>query len=183
MTPAPGSRPDGRKQIYRGRVVTLNLETVTLPNGATIELEVIRHQGAAAAVPLTDDGSVLLIRQYRHAAGGYIYEIPAGKIDPGEDPLACAAREVEEETGRRASSLVPMLSFYTTPGFTDEVIYLYLATGLTAGTQKLERDEVLDVVEMPLEEAIRRVADGTIRDAKTIIGLQAASLAQRPVQP
>ncbi len=183
MTSPPGSRPDGRKQIYRGRVVTLNLETVTLPNGATIELEVIRHQGAAAAVPLTDDGSVLLIRQYRHAAGGYIYEIPAGKIDPGEDPLACAAREVEEEIGRRASSLVPMLSFFSTPGFTDEVIYLYLATGLTAGTQKLERDEVLDVVEMPLEEAIRRIADGTIRDAKTIIGLQAAYLARGPRQP
>ncbi len=163
--------------------MTLNLETVTLPNGATIELEVIRHQGAAAAVPLTDDGSVLLIRQYRHAAGGYIYEIPAGKIDPGEDPLACAAREVEEEIGRRASSLVPMLSFFSTPGFTDEVIYLYLATGLTAGTQKLERDEVLDVVEMPLEEAIRRIADGTIRDAKTIIGLQAAYLARGPRQP
>jgi ADP-ribose pyrophosphatase len=164
-------------------VVTLNLETVTLPNGATIELEVIRHQGAAAAVPLTDDGKILLIRQYRHAAGGYIYEIPAGKIDPGEDPLACAAREVEEETGRRASSLTPMMSFYTTPGFTDEVIYLYLATGLTAGIQKLERDEVLDVVETPLEEAVRRIADGTIRDAKTIIGLQAAFLARLQRQP
>jgi len=180
---AEGSPPGERKEIYRGRVVTLNLETVTLPNGATIELEVIRHHGAAAAVPLTDDGNVLLIRQYRHAAGGYIYEIPAGKIDPGEDPLACAAREVEEEIGRRAASLVPMLSFYTTPGFTDEVIYLFLATGLTPGTQSLDHDEVLDVVEMPLEQAMRRIADGTIRDAKTIIGLQAAYLAGHPRQP
>jgi len=180
---AEGSPPGERKEIYRGRVVTLNLETVTLPNGATIELEVVRHQGAAAAVPLTDDGNVLLIRQYRHAAGGYVYEIPAGKIDPGEDPLACAAREVEEEIGRRAASLVPMLSFYTTPGFTDEVIYLFLATGLTPGTQSLEHDEVLDVVEMPLEQAMRRIADGTIRDAKTIIGLQAAYLAGHPRQP
>ena len=183
MTSAEGSSPDGRKQIYRGRVVTLNLETVTLPNGATIELEVIRHQGAAAAVPLTDDGNVLLIRQYRHAAGGYIYEIPAGKIDPGEEPLACAAREVEEEIGRRASSIAPMLSFFTTPGFTDEVIHLFLATGLTPGTQSLEHDEVLEVAEMPLEQAIRHIADGTIRDAKTIIGLQAAYLARRPQQP
>lgn len=183
MKPAPGSPPEERKQIYRGRVVTLNLETVTLPNGATIELEVIRHPGAAAAVPLTDDGTVLLIRQYRHAAGGYIYEIPAGKIDPGEDPLACAAREVEEEIGRRASSVVPMLSFYTTPGFTDEVIYLFLATGLTPGTQSLDHDEVLDVVEMPLEQAMRHIADGTIRDAKTIIGLQAAFLARHPREP
>lgn len=178
-----GSPANGRKEIYRGRVVNLNLETVTLPNGSTIELEVIRHPGAAAAVPLTDDGNVLLIRQYRHAAGGYIYEIPAGKIDPGEDPLACAAREVEEEIGRRASSLTPMLSFYTTPGFTDEVIHLFLATGLTPGTQSLEQDEVLEVVEMPLEQAIRHIADGTIRDAKTIIGLQAAYLARRPRQP
>jgi ADP-ribose pyrophosphatase len=180
---APGPPAEERKQIYRGRVVTLNLETVTLPNGATIELEVVRHQGAAAAVPLTDDGNVLLIRQYRHAAGGHIYEIPAGKIDPGEDPRDCAAREVEEEIGRRAASLVPMLSFYTTPGFTDEVIYLFLATGLTPGTQSLEHDEVLDVVEMPLEQAMRRIADGTIRDAKTIIGLQAAYLAGHPRQP
>jgi len=183
VKPSPGSPTEERRQIYRGRVVTLNLETVTLPNGATIELEVVRHQGAAAAVPLTDDGNVLLIRQYRHAAGGYIYEIPAGKIDPGEDPLACAAREVEEEIGRRASSIVPMLSFYTTPGFTDEVIYLFLATGLTPGTQSLEHDEVLDVVEMPLEQAMRHIADGTIRDAKTVIGLQAAYLARYPKQP
>jgi ADP-ribose pyrophosphatase len=180
---ADGSPATGRKQIYRGRVVSLNLETVTLPNGTTIELEVVRHQGAAAAVPLTDDGNVLLIRQYRHAAGGYIYEIPAGKIDPGEEPLACAAREVEEEIGRRASSIAPMLSFFTTPGFTDEVIHLFLATGLTPGTQSLEHDEVLEVVEMPLEQAIRHIADGTIRDAKTIIGLQAAYLARRPQQP
>jgi len=179
----PGSPPEKRKQIYRGRVVTLNLETTTLPNGVTIELEVIRHQGAAAAVPLTGDGNVLLIRQYRHAAGGYIYELPAGKIDPGEEPLACAAREVEEETGRRASSITPMLSFYTTPGFTDEVIHLFLATGLSPGTQNLERDEVLEVVEMPLEQAIHRIADGTIRDAKTIIGLQAAYLARGSRQP
>lgn len=183
MNSMGGSPANGRKEIYRGRVVNLNLETVTLPNGSTIELEVIRHPGAAAAVPLTDDGNVLLIRQYRHAAGGYIYEIPAGKIDPGEDPLACAAREVEEEIGRRASSLTPMLSFYTTPGFTDEVIHLFLATGLTPGTQSLEQDEVLEVVEMPLEQAIRHIADGTIRDAKTIIGLQAAYLARRPRQP
>lgn len=180
MKATPGPPPDGRKEIYRGRVVNLNLETVTLPNGATIELEVIRHQGAAAVVPLTDDGNILLIRQYRHAAGGYIYEIPAGKIDPGEDPLDCAAREVEEEIGLRASSLAPMLSFYTTPGFTDEVIYLFLATGLTPGTQSLEHDEVLEVVKMPLEEAVRHIADGTIRDAKTIIGLQAAYLARGP---
>lgn len=164
------------KQIYRGRVVNLNVETVTLPNGATVELEVIRHQGAAAVVPLKDDGSVILIRQYRHATGGYIYEIPAGKLDPGEDPRHCAARELEEEIGCRASSLTRLLSIFTTPGFTDEVIHIFLAAGLSPGTQRLDHDEVLEVVEMPLDLAIARIADGTILDGKTIVGLQAVYL-------
>lgn len=165
-----------RKEIYRGRVVNLHLETVTLPNGTTLDLEVVRHPGAAAVVPLKDNGVVLLIRQFRHAAGGYIYEIPAGKLDPGEDPRQCAAREVEEEIGFRAASLKPLVSFFTTPGFTDEVIHVFLATGLTPGTQHLDHDEVLEVVEMSLDDAIARIADGTITDAKTIIGLQTAYL-------
>jgi ADP-ribose pyrophosphatase len=164
-------------------VVNLGVETVTLPNGATVELEVIRHQGASAVVPLREDGSVLLIRQYRHAAGGFIYEIPAGKLDPGEDPLACAERELEEETGHRAGRLEYLLTFFTTPGFTDEIIHIYLATELTPGVQNLEHDEVLDVVEMPLEHALQRIADGTIRDGKTIIGLQTAFLTRRERQP
>jgi len=175
MTGTPGPSRKVR-EIYRGRVVNLNVETVTMPNGATVELEVIRHQGAAAVVPLKDDGSVVLIRQYRHATGGYIYEIPAGKLDPGEDPLHCAARELEEEIGCRASSLIRLLSFFTTPGFTDEVIHIFLATGLTPGTQHLDHDEVLEVVEMPLDAAIARIQDGTIRDGKTIVGLQAVYL-------
>jgi ADP-ribose pyrophosphatase len=160
-------------------VVNLDVDTVTLPNGATIDLEVIRHPGAVAVVPLKADDTVLLIRQYRHAAGGFIHEVPAGKLDPGEDPLHCAARELEEEIGYRASRLTHALSFYTTPGFTDEVIHLFVATDLSPGTQKLDRDEVLEVVEMPLEQAIARIMDGTIRDAKTIIGLQTAYLAQQ----
>jgi ADP-ribose pyrophosphatase len=164
-------------------VVNLGVETVTLPNGATVELEVIRHQGASAVVPLQEDGTVLLIRQYRHAAGGFIYEIPAGKLDPGENPLACAERELEEETGRRAGHLEHLLTFFTTPGFTDEIIHIYLATELIPGVQNLEHDEVLEVVEMPLEHALQRIADGTIRDGKTIIGLQTAFLARRERQP
>ena len=167
------------KNIYTGRVVNLNLETVTLPNGATVDLEIIHHPGAAAIVPMKDDQTVFLIRQYRHAVGGYILEIPAGKLDPGEDPRDCAARELEEEIGLRASSLEPVITFFTTPGFTDEVIHIYKATGLTAGRQNLERDEVLEVTEMPLETAIARINDGTIRDGKTIIGLQAVYLRER----
>lgn len=164
------------RNVYRGRIVTLNLETVTLPNGATVELEIIHHPGAAAVVPMKDDTTVVLIRQYRHAVGGYIYEIPAGKLHPGEDPRVCAARELEEEIGCRANSLELLLSFYTTPGFTDELIHVYRANGLTRGKQDLGTDEVLEVIEMPLEAAIDRIADGTIRDGKTIVGLHAAYL-------
>ncbi|MEC4891255.1 MAG: NUDIX hydrolase [Nitrospira sp.] len=161
------------KNIYTGRVVTLNIDTVRLPNGLTVDLETIRHPGAAAVVPMKDDGTVVLIRQFRHAAGGFIYEIPAGKLNPGEDPLHCAARELEEEAGYRAATFSLLSSIFTAPGFADEVIHVYKATGLTQGRQQLDRDEVLDVIEMPLREAIEKIEDGTIRDSKTIVGLQA----------
>jgi ADP-ribose pyrophosphatase len=161
------------RNVYTGKVVTLNVDTVKLPNGVTVDLETIRHPGASAVVPMKDDGTVVLIRQFRHAAGGFIYEIPAGKLSPGEDPLHCAARELEEEVGYRASSFELLTSIFTAPGFADEVIHVYKATGLTQGRQQLDRDEVLEIVEMPLEQAIRRIQDGTIRDGKTIVGLQA----------
>lgn len=161
------------RNIYTGKVVTLNIDTVTLPNGATVDLETIRHPGAAAVVPVKDDGTVVLIRQFRHAAGGFIYEIPAGKLQPGEDPLHCASRELEEEVGYRASFFELLSSIFTAPGFADEVIHVYKATGLTKGRQQLDPDEVLDIIEMPLAEAVKKIEDGTIRDAKTIVGLQA----------
>jgi len=161
------------RNIYSGKVVTLNVDTVLLPNGVTVELETIRHPGAAAVVPLKDDRTVVLIRQFRHAAGGYIYEIPAGKLHPGEHPLDCASRELEEEIGYRASAFLLLSSILTAPGFADEVIHVYQATGLTRGQQQLDRDEVLEVVEMPLKEAMRNIETGAIRDAKTIVGLQA----------
>jgi len=164
------------KNIYTGKVVTLNLETVTLPNGATVELEVVRHPGAAAIVPMKDDRTVVLIRQYRLAAGGFIYEIPAGKLQPGEDPRHCAERELEEEIGYRAGAIERLETFFTAPGFTDEVMHLFLATGLTKTAQKLDHDEVLEVIEMPLEKAVTHIRDGTIRDAKTIVGLQSVYL-------
>jgi ADP-ribose pyrophosphatase len=164
------------RNIYTGKVVTLNIDTVTLPNGATIDLETIRHPGAAAVVPVKDDGTVVLVRQFRHAAGGFIYEIPAGKLQPGEDPLHCASRELEEEVGYRAASFELLTSIFTAPGFADEVIHVYKATGLTKGRQQLDPDEVLDIIEMPLAEAVNKIEDGTIRDAKTIVGLQAVYL-------
>jgi ADP-ribose pyrophosphatase len=170
------------RNIYSGKVITLNVDTVQLPNGVTVDLETIRHPGAAAVVPVKDDGTVVLIRQFRHAAGGFIYEIPAGKLDSGEDPLQCASRELEEEVGYRASSFELLSSIFTAPGFADEVIHVYKATGLTKGRQQLDRDEVLEIVEMPLGQAIERIQDGTIRDGKTIVGLQAVyiqSMARR----
>ena len=169
---------DHTRRIFKGRVVTLDIDTVTLPNGATIELEMIHHPGAAAVVPMKDDGTVILIRQYRHAAGGYIYEIPAGKLHPGEDPKLCAARELQEEIGYRADSLELLTSILTTPGFTDEVIHIYKGTGLTKGKQDLDHDEVIEIVELPLEKALAQIIDGTIRDGKTIVGLQTAYLQQ-----
>jgi ADP-ribose pyrophosphatase len=160
------------RNIYTGRVLTLNIDTVTLPNGATIDLEMVRHPGAAAIVPFKDDGTVVLIRQFRHAAGGFIYEIPAGKLHLGEDPKACAARELEEEIGYKAGDLELVASIFTAPGFTDEVIHIYKANRLTKGKQQLDRDEILEVVEMSLGDAIAMIRDGSIRDAKTIVGLQ-----------
>lgn len=168
-----------KKNIYKGRVVNLNVETVTLPNGSTVELEIIHHPGAAAVVPMKDDHTVVLIRQYRHAVGGFILEIPAGKLHPGENPLDCAARELEEEIGYKASSFELLTSFLTTPGFTDEVIHIYRGTGLVKGRQNLGHDEVLEVVEMPLAEAVKDIHKGTIRDGKTIVGLQTAFLLQQ----
>lgn len=165
--------------IYRGRVVTLNVERVLLPNGEMVDLETIRHPGAAAVVPLKNDGTVVLIRQFRHAAGGFIYEIPAGKLQPGEDPIHCAERELEEEVGYRASSFTLLCSILTAPGFADEVIHIYKATGLIKGHQQLDRDEVLEVIEMPLSEAVQKIPAGIIRDAKTIVGLQTAYLLSR----
>jgi len=169
----------GVKNVYSGKVVVLNLETVPLPTGAQVELEIVRHPGAAAVVPLKPDGTVVLVRQYRHAAGGFIYEIPAGKLNRGEDPLSCAARELEEEVGYRADRLDLLTSIFTAPGFTDEVIHIYLASGLSPGRQQLDHDEILEIIEVSLDKALAMIQSGEIRDAKTIAGLQIAYLRNR----
>lgn len=165
-----------KKPIYKGKIIDLSVETVTLPNGAKADLEVITHPGAAAVVPMKDDRTVVMVRQYRHAVGRFIYEIPAGKLHPGEDPRDCAAREVEEETGYKVGRLEPVLSFLTTPGFTNEIIHVFVGRDLSPGTQNLGTDEVLEIIEMPLEQAVAHINDGEIQDAKTIIGLQAVCL-------
>jgi len=164
------------RRIYTGRVVRLDVDTVRFPDGSTGQLELIRHPGAAAIVPCASDPpgadpTILLIRQYRYATGGQLWEIPAGTLDPGEDPEACARRELLEETGVTADRLQRLTSIWTTPGFTTEVIHLYLATGLTTGEPSRERDEFIDVVPQPLSRILELIRDGEIRDAKTVAAI------------
>jgi ADP-ribose pyrophosphatase len=164
------------ESAYRGKFFEITREKVELPGGVIADLEILRHPGASAVVPLHPDKSVTLIRQYRHAADGYILEVPAGKLDyPGESPEACAHREVIEEAGVSAGRLHPLGWIYTTPGFTDEKIHLFAATGLTATKQALEDDEVIEVVQMPLAEALRLATTGGIRDGKTLCALYRTS--------
>jgi ADP-ribose pyrophosphatase len=168
------------RDIYRGRIVHLTAEDVELPNGHRMELEIVRHPGAAAVAALDSEGGVTLLRQYRHAVGGYLWEVPAGKLDPGEEPLPCAARELREEAGLEAGSLEAMGSIVTCPGFCDEVIHLFVATDLRRASQALGADEVIDAVRsVPLAEAMAMIARGEIRDGKTIAALVHADLRAR----
>ncbi len=160
-----------RERVFEGKLIKVDREEVRLPRGKVALLETIRHPGAAGVLPFTKDGHVLLIRQFRHAAGGFIIEVPAGKLDAGEPPEHCAAREIEEEVGWRAGRLEPLGGVITTPGFTDEVIWLYEGHDLEAGHQELEADEVLDVLEVPFAEAVRMCVSGEISDAKTICAI------------
>ena len=163
-------------RVYTGRVVSLDVDTVRYPDGSVGELEMIRHPGASAVVPFLsdpndDDPQVLLIRQYRYAAGGYMLEVPAGRLDPGENPKDCAVRELKEETGCTADHVDYLTTIYTTPGFTDERIHLFMATGLTPGETKHEADEFLEPQPMPLSRALERIQAGEIQDGKTVITL------------
>lgn len=175
----PGEKPDAQlasKEIYKGKIVALYRDTVRFPDGSVSEFDIVRHPGAAAIVPfLTDpqgeDPQVLLLRQYRYAAGGYIYEVPAGRIDAGESAEACAVRELKEETGCTAAAMELLYTMATTPGFTDEVIHVFMATDLEHGAATRESDEFVDVVIMRLAEALELVRTGAIIDAKTALSL------------
>jgi len=164
------------RRIYQGRIVDLRLERVTLPNGAVTELEIMHHPGAACVVPANDAGEVLLIRQYRHAVGQEIWELPAGLLRTGEAPAECAARELAEETGFTADRMIELGAIVPTPGYSDERIHLFLAQELRAGEPAHEADEV--IVEqrwVPWPEALAMVASGAIEDAKSIAGLHRAA--------
>ncbi len=164
------------RRVYTGKIISLDLDTVRFPDGSVGKLEMIRHPGASAVVPFLsdprgEDPQVLMIRQYRYASDGYLYEIPAGRLNHGEDPRDCAARELKEETGCTAEHLEYLLTMYTTPGFTDEKIHLFMATGLVTGETKHEADEFLELHPMPLSQALEMIEAGEVQDAKTALGL------------
>ena len=171
--PRQRSDPE-RAPAYRGRSIDVYRDAVTLPNGREAELDLIEHPGASAIVPFEDDDTVLLIRQYRYAAGGTIWEVPAGKLD-GEDPRVCAARELEEEVGRRAGRLEALGAIWTTPGFTDERIHLFAAYELEEVPPRREDDEIIEVVATPLRDALAMVFRGELDDAKSALALLLAA--------
>ncbi len=165
----------GRREVFAGRTVRLTIDSVRMPNGAEVDLEHIHHPGAAAIVPVTAEGEVLMVRQARWATGGWLLEIPAGKLDwsggTPEDPDHCASRELEEETGHTAGRLESLGWIWATPGFADEKIWLYLATDLKATRQTLEADEVLHLERLPLDQAVEQALSGEIVDAKSVCAI------------
>jgi len=166
---------DHVKPVYEGRVINLRIESITMPNGVCVELEIVRHPGGAAIVALDCDNRVCLLRQYRHAAGGWIWELPAGKLETGEAAETTAARELVEEAGLHAARWERLGELIATPGFCDEIIHLFLARDLTEVQSQPEEHELFELHRIPLEAAIGLVYDGTIYDAKTMLGLTLAA--------
>ena len=163
-------------RIHKGKIIELDSDRIRYPDGSEAEVDIVRHSGASAIVPFLsdpegEDPQILLLRQYRYAADGYLYEIPAGRLDPGETPADCAARELKEETGCTAKQMEPLITMVTTPGFTDERIHLFMATELTRGEATRESDEFAAVMIMRLSEALELIQKGEIVDGKTALGI------------
>ena len=174
LQPAPHLREERLRseKIYRGRILDVSKDTVLLENGTEAIREVVHHPGGACVVPLTSDGCVLMVRQFRYPHHAETLEVPAGKLEYGEEPLQCAVRELKEEVGGEADVLEPLGSLYPTPAYDEEVIYMYLARQLKeTHAQSLDEDEFLDVIRMPLGDAVQMVMDDRIKDAKTQIAL------------
>jgi len=168
--------PTEIRKVFQGRIFTVNVESVTLPRGHRLDAEVIRHPGSVVLVPVTDAGDIILVRQYRHAIGRLVWELPAGSLKPGEDPPAAAARECQEEIGLIPAKLTPLASLFPTPGYCDEEMHLFRATGLRepgAGDAAAEQDEDEDIDAKPFAvDAIRKmIASGEIIDMKTVAAL------------
>ncbi len=155
------------EEIFHGVAIHLFRDEILLPNGNKGVREVVRHPGAVCVLPLTDDGEVIFVNQFRYALNKVTLEVPAGKLEKGEDPQEAALRELSEETGIEANKIIPMGALYTTPALMDEIIYMYVATELTQGEQHLDEDEFVNVVKIPLSKAVDMVMSGEIRDSKT----------------
>lgn len=162
------------REIFEGKIVHLRVDTVELPNGHQSQREIVAHRGAVCIVPVTAEGRILLVRQFRLATGRVLLEIPAGTLEGDEDPAACAARELEEETGFKPGSLRKLFHAFLSPGYSTEIIHAYLATDLTVGVVHLDAGENVQIVEAPVEEIDARIAAGEIEDAKTIAALSMA---------
>ncbi len=161
--------------IYKGKVFSFFSDNVTLSNGLTTNIDVIRHPGASAIVPLLDGNEIILVKQYRYAVGGFIWEIPAGVLASGEVPIECAKRELIEETGYRANKMQKLTEIVPVPGYSDERIHIFLATELVEAKQNLDKDEILKVHKLKLDDVMEMITSGEIRDSKTISGLCLAS--------
>jgi ADP-ribose pyrophosphatase len=162
------------EEIFSGKIVSLHLQEVELPNGKTSKREIIKHPGAVAIIAVTNENKIIMVEQYRKALERAIVEIPAGKLEKGEEPASCARRELEEETGYECESLELVTSFYTSPGFADEIVHVFLAKGLTVkeNSAALDEDEFVNLEELTLEEALQYIKDQKIYDAKTIYAVQ-----------
>jgi ADP-ribose pyrophosphatase len=171
MKPSGLARVLAHRRVYEGKVLAIDVDEVEEPEGVRATREVVRHRGSVAALAVHADGRVVLIRQYRYAAGERVWELPAGRLDPGETPAQGALRELEEEVGLRAGHAEPLSRFYTTPGFCDESLHLFRMTALEEIAARPEADERIEATAVPLEAALQMVASGEIREAKTLIGL------------
>ena len=167
----PLSRVESKQELYRGRQFAFVVEQVTHPNGVQTEMGIVRHPGSTVIVPVFADRSIGLIRQYRHAVSAYIYEIPAGTMEPGEDPLVCAHRELEEETGYAAGQMIPLGKTYLLPAYSDELTYVYIARELKKTSQDLDRDEIIDVHRLPLNHVLDMISSGALIDALSILSI------------
>lgn len=163
--------PESIRNVFTGRILRLNLERVRLPNGRVAELEIAHHPGGAAVVALDEAGRVCLLRQFRHAAGGWVDELPAGKLDGGEPPIECARRELAEEAGMTARRWDKLGEYLSSPGVFTEVVHVFLAQGLEPVASRPEDHEVFEVRWLPFDEAAGRAARGVLRDGKTLVGL------------
>ncbi|MBD8070341.1 NUDIX domain-containing protein [Bacillus sp. PS06] len=163
-----------RKTIFEGKIIDLHVDDVELPNGKTSKREIIKHPGAVAIIAITEDNKILMVRQYRKPMERALVEIPAGKLEKGEEPIVTARRELEEETGYVCETLAPLISFYTSPGFADELVHLFVAEKLSKkeNAASLDEDEFVDLLEVSLEEALVLLEENQIYDAKTAYAVQ-----------